>query len=106
MTEIEEPTPPWLTAKIDQRVALMLDTLGPAVSGFDEYTVVMTPLTEPEEDATPAEIQRWERACDNCGRYCHVGENFFTGHLVRDVEGHQVIFMFGACPECARKGRS
>jgi hypothetical protein len=102
----EEQTPAWLTAKVDQRVALILEVMGAAVKGIDDYTTVMTPLTEPAEGASPAEIQRWERMCDNCGRYCGVGEDFFTGHLVRDVEGHQVVFMFGSCPRCVEKEES
>lgn len=90
--------PAWVIAKVDQRLALMDEVLGPAVAGLDEYAAVMTPLTEPGENATPAEMLRWERACDNCDRYCR--DEFYTGHYRVEHKGTKVIFTFGSCPAC------
>jgi hypothetical protein len=88
--------PAWLTARVDQRLALMSDSALDAASA----NLVLTPLTEPDEDASPAVRQRWDRTCDNCRRYCPDDEPFFTGNLVRTWRGTPVIVVFGVCPDC------
>lgn len=116
-------TPPiWLTAKVDQRLALMEEAIGDVVeesiqlfhrlTGFKPAAevdmikqmmhgnVMMTPLTEPDEGSSPEEIARWERTCDNCGAFVPDGELFYTGQLVREFHGEQVILIFGVCPVC------
>lgn len=92
------PEPTWLVSKIDQRLALMEEHMGNAADVPAQ--VVMTPLTEPGEDATKEDFERWERTCDNCGRYCPPDSEFYTGHSVRMRGEVQVIFMFGVCPDC------
>jgi hypothetical protein len=94
--------PAWLTAMIDQRMALMEEHLGNPANV--PANVVMTPLTEPEEDATNADRERWERTCDNCGTYCDNDTPFYTGSTVRMRGNVQVIFMFGVCAPCKEAG--
>lgn len=94
MTEHHEPT--WLTSMIDQRLTLMRDHLPRQAP--EELPLLMTPLTEPPEDATPAQIEQWDHSCDNCGRY--VGTALHCGHVQRTLDRYQVIIMFGCCDDC------
>lgn len=91
--------PAWLTAVVDQRLALMKDTIGVDTVVRDGRTVMMTPLTEPPEGASQDEQDAWEFTCDNCGRYCP--ESMWMAHTERSAFGVQVLFMFGVCPPCA-----
>ena len=114
--------PAWLTAKVDQRLALMEEAIGDvvdesvemfhALTGFKpsadvdmiakmmQGNIMMTPLSEPDEGSSVEEIRRWERSCDNCETFVPDGELFFTGQLVREFHGQQVILVFGVCPAC------
>ena len=93
-----EKTPPWLAAKIDQRMALLEQAVGNKTL---DVSLVMTPLTEPREGASDAEHQRWDRSCDNCGRYCPPAADFYTGHVVRFLSnGTRVYISFGVCINC------
>lgn len=97
MTAQAEPA--WLSAKVDQRIAFMLDKSG---GWFPEGAVIATPLVEPEENATKEEVDRYERTCDNCGAFVPEGTLFFTGTSSRTLaSGHQVLVFFGACDQCA-----
>lgn len=93
--------PPWVTAMVDQRLAQMREAVGGSLAVFalTGASVVMTMLTEPPEDATRKQINRWERACDRCGVYCP--GSFYTGAIQREVEGIQFAIAYGACPLCA-----
>jgi hypothetical protein len=96
-----EKIPAWVVAKVDQRLALMADMLsrfGNPAPALAEYGLMMTPLSEPDEGATPDEYKIWDRSCDNCGRYCP--GDFFTGSVTRTKWGTQIVFTFGTCPEC------
>jgi hypothetical protein len=91
--------PVWLAAALEARV----ETLGGAVllgqAAATEAGVVMATLTEPPEHATPAQRDRWERTCDNCGAHCP--GTFYTGTAARLTRtGVQVIITFGVCPAC------
>jgi len=74
-----------------------------------EAGVIFTYLTEPSENATDEETARFERTCDRCGTYVPPepeGEDeskapFFTGQPTFDVNGVQVIILFGVCARCA-----
>lgn len=105
-------TPPWLSAMVDQRLAMMKDVftnhgLIPeamvALMIGAKYTVMMTPLTEPPEGASRKQQERWERSCDRCKRFVPKGRKFFTGYCNREAFGTTVTFMYGACPDCAGK---
>ena len=90
--------PAWLVALIDQRLALVEDKLGevPAVTHM-----VMTPLTEPREDATQREYDEWDRTCDSCRKFQPNGKNFYTGHIVRQLKSGLMVYMtFGVCESC------
>ena len=102
MERDEEKEPPWLTAMIDQRMALMEQELGPAVDGLQSYGVVLTLLTEPPEGSSHAVAERWERSCDRCGLYCPDDAEFYTGHATRELGGAKVMVAFGMCPACRR----
>jgi hypothetical protein len=94
-----EVIPAWLTAKVDQRLALMEEMAGELPSLANDKTLIMTPLTEPREGATQAEFEIWNRTCDNCGKDC-TGLDFYTGHMVRLWKGAKLMFTFGVCTEC------
>lgn len=98
--------PAWLTAKVDQRLAFMAEQFG-AVGSTDEMieaffkaqpTTLMTPLTEPPENAGQEQFEIWDKSCDNCGKWCP--NTLSTGHTSRTKWGTQIIFMFGVCPRC------
>jgi len=90
---------PWLAAAIDQRLALMQEMLdGDKIT--PTYSLIMSPLTEPRFGASRAEMEKWERTCDNCGAYCPDPIRFYTGSASREVFGLQVMFTFGACEKC------
>lgn len=90
--------PPWLTAKVDQRLALMVEKTG---GKFPEGALVAMPLTEPDDGASQEEIERWDRSCDNCGKFIPLGELLYTGSLMRELEsGQRVLINFGACATC------
>lgn len=99
----KEPEPAWLLAKVDQRLALMKEALGElGIRRLKSYTgVIITPVSEPAEDASLAEYERWEHSCDNCGKYCP--DSMWTGTVERELSGARVYISFGACPTCAGK---
>jgi hypothetical protein len=90
--------PAWLTAMLDQRLALIKETVEDPNTAFGLMNMVMTPLTEPREGATQEEYERWDQTCDNCGAY--VPGELFTGHVVRFLDAVQVIVSFGVCTPC------
>ena len=99
MTHHVEREAPWLQAKVDQRLALMKTMLG--TTGTVKMmgpTVVMSPLTEPPENATNAEFEKWDTSCDNCGRHDPIG--FQCGHVQRQWEGLNVLITVGVCDNC------
>jgi hypothetical protein len=93
------PEPAWLRLALDIRLAAILAVAG-GVGPFREFGFVMTTLTEPDEEASDEERERWERTCDHCGRYFSDEEEFYTGHASRIVEDVQILIAFGVCPEC------
>lgn len=90
--------PAWLTHLIDQRLALIEESIGHAVPTTN---IIMTPLTEPGPTATQRELEQWDRSCDNCGRHCPPPKQFYTGHIVRTLRaGTRVYMTFGVCQRC------
>lgn len=90
--------PVWLSVRVDQRIAFMLERTG---GEFPPGALIATLLTEPPEGASKEEIDRWDRTCDNCGKYVPKGQTLYTGSCDRTLpSGHQVIINFGACSEC------
>lgn len=101
---MKQETPPWLLAKVDQRLALMEHEIGKVTGerpNFTGYSLVMTSVTEPDEDVTPEQFEIWDKSCDNCGRYCPT--TLWTGHVTRFTWDVQVILTFGVCPQCKAK---
>lgn len=90
-------TPSWLTAALDQRLAQMDTATGGALP-LMQFDMVLMPLTEPEEDATPAERERWEFTCDNCGKYAP--STMLSGDITVVHRGMTMAITLGACPEC------
>lgn len=89
--------PAWLTALIDQRMALVEDKVAGKV---DADYLITTPLVEYGPDTRPG-FDRWDKTCDNpgCHRYCPT--TLFSGHIVRNLkQGNQVVMIFGVCPRC------
>lgn len=96
---------PWLSAKVDQRVALMVEHGALDIARENGTLFVMSLLDEGDEEMTSEELERWERTCDNCGRYippgATPGENgFYTGYTTRTVEDVQIMLAFGVCGTC------
>jgi hypothetical protein len=90
--------PPWLTAKVDQRLALMAQMMGPSLDLTPDDFLLLTPLTEPKEGASPEEMVAWDHMCDNCSRVTPLLQ---TGHIQLKFHGKNVIITFGCCPDCA-----
>jgi len=101
MTKEQEPA--WVQAKVDQRIAFMRDVMGHLGWALvkSQQALLMTPLTEPNENATQAEMDAWEHSCDNCGKPSK--GDLWTGSVSRSVDGVQVVITFGACGRCAGK---
>jgi len=59
--------PPWLTAKVESRLAELAFAAGLDPALLADKPIIMTTLTEPEEDTKEA-VDVWERTCDKCGR--------------------------------------
>lgn len=95
------PEPAWLTAKVDARLAEIKEAGGFLISA-EQQPIIMTFLDEGDPDMTEEEQERWERTCDNCGRYCPTvgGMAFYTGHVLRFVEDRQVLMAYGVCDDC------
>jgi hypothetical protein len=91
----------WMIAKVDQRIALMKEA-GAFDIASGEQPLIFSFLDEGDHEMTSAELARWERTCDRCGKYVpDIGtETFYTGHIVRTIEGRQVILAFGICGTC------
>lgn len=90
--------PTWLIAKVDQRLALMEQALKDEP---EQAQLIMSPLTEPRPGATRVEYLRWDRSCDGCGKYCPNSDDFYTGHLIRNLRNGQPVYLtFGVCADC------
>lgn len=99
MSTTDPDLPAWLTAKVDQRLAMFEQVLG---GQLEQLHIVMAPLSEPDEDASPEEFEQWDRTCDNCGRYCKEPLEFYTGGVVRYLkDGQPVHLTFGVCKDCS-----
>lgn len=94
-------TPPWLTALVDQRLALVEESGVPAAaSALGKIPLIVTPLTEPPPNATHVQHSRWDRTCDGCGEYCPYPKDFYTGQVQRTTStGILVVMFFGVCKE-------
>lgn len=96
---------PWLSAMVDQRVALMVEKGALDIARENGTLFVMSLLDEGNDEMSDEERERWERTCDNCGRYIPVDavdgpDGFYTGYTSRTVEGIQIMLAFGVCGTC------
>lgn len=92
--------PAWLTHLVDQRLALLDDKV---LSKFTSngYELIVLPLgTHPSDDASEAELLKWERTCDHCGHYSGPDEDFYTSHTVREYKGYAILLILGVCESC------
>jgi hypothetical protein len=90
--------PAWLLAKTDQKLADMRDNLtADRLAGFK---AVLIPLFDPAPGVDDTGGGRWDRTCDNCGKYCPDGTPYFVGQTKREMHGKSVFLTFGACSEC------
>lgn len=94
--------PAWLIEAVTERMAKDQAVLANAMAAT-QSNIVMVFLSEPAEDTPPEERERWERTCDNCGRYCPDEEQFFTGLVHMPLGNGHVEVTFGACPDCLKK---
>lgn len=94
--------PAWLTAKVDQKIQLVKEPML-AAARANNAGIVMTFLDEGRAEMTDEERERWERTCDRCQTYVPDEGEFWTGHVVREVEGQQVMMAFGLCGPCRRQ---
>lgn len=92
---------PWLTAKVDQRVEFMIQNGALALAQQNGSFFIMSFLDEGKEDMTDEERERWERTCDNCGKYADPrNEEFYTGYTARTIDDVQIVLAFGICGTC------
>jgi hypothetical protein len=86
-----------------ETIADRLKEAEPALAGLDkpEWQAILIPLTDPGENSTAAERERWERQCDRCDMDCRT-QDFHTGAVkLRTPNGLEVTMTFGLCPTCA-----
>lgn len=96
-----ETLPAWLSAKVDQRLALIDQHAAPAALAH-QFPLILTPLAEPDEHATAADRAKWERTCDCCSKHCPWPVKFYTGHVQRELpSGVLVVMTYGVCEEHA-----
>lgn len=97
--------PAWLDAAVDQRLAWAKVRIAQIPAPMLKAAVIETPLKEPPPGT---DVARWDRTCDNCGRFVPPsdgeGELFYTGSMVRDVSGVPVVICFGTCKDCKDVG--
>lgn len=91
--------PPWVVAKIDQRLA----KAGTVLPALPVNAVILMALTEPPDNCTPAQYKTWDRSCDCCGVYVPDTGNFYTGQSMYDHHGQRIRFTFGVCEMCKVK---
>jgi hypothetical protein len=100
MSDMEEFSPPWLVAKVDQRLELMIQHGALAIARESGAPMIMTFLDEGSPGMSEEERERWERTCDRCGEYIPDDGEFYTGHMNRTIEGIQIFMAFGVCGSC------
>ncbi len=106
MSDPIEYSPTWLVEKIDARLAFMVEHGALDIARESGARVIMAFLDEGSEHMTEEERERWERTCDNCGKYVPPEPErdnyteFYTGHMARTVEGIQILMAFGVCGTC------
>ncbi len=94
--DITEPS--WLSAKVDQRIAFV-DQQGGFDAAIEAGAVLAVFLSEPEDNAGPLEITRWEHTCDGCGKY--LPNDLHGGRATRTYRGVIVEITFGCCKACS-----
>jgi hypothetical protein len=91
---------PWLMAKVDQRLALIVEGLGGNLDAFKNLgtTTIVTPLCEPKED-TEKGVYVWENSCDGCDAF--LGSDALTMfHAFRQKGEMKFVFTLGVCEAC------
>lgn len=89
--------PAWLISLVDQRMALVEESVG-KMPPASLPTIVMTPLCE---QPSIIDFDRWNRSCDCCGTYCPPADHFYGGHITRTLRnGIPVNMTFGVCQSC------
>ena len=84
-----------------EKIAERLMMAQPVLRVANDYALVLIPLTEPDENATPAEREAWETSCDRCGAQC-LGMDFHTGAVTVRPYGRDVTLTFGLCERCQK----
>jgi len=88
------------SAWMRETVAARLNQMPAIKRAAVHYEIVMLMLTEPPEDATKEERDRWETQCDRCGKQCEPGQDFHTGSLTPNEFGGRIAITFGLCDAC------
>lgn len=93
--------PAKLVAMIDQRVAFIKEQTKDV--GFGLANTIVSALTEPDENASDLDYERWERTCDMCGTYVPPEASFYNGAVLRPLRMDVDLTLFySVCPVCAR----
>ena len=100
MSKPEEYSPPWLVEKVEKRINLIVSQGAVVYAKKSGAPFIMTFLDEGDPEMTDEERERWERTCDNCGRYIPEDGEFYTGHMARIVDDVQIMIAFGVCGIC------
>lgn len=91
--------PAWLISLVDQRMALVEESIGKMLP-TSLPTIVMTPLAEKPDVVS---FERWNRTCDCCDSYCPDSAAFYAGHITRQLRnGIPVNMTFGVCEACKK----
>lgn len=100
--ELWENKPVWLTARLDQRLAMIEDKVFDIARAHGIH-IIMTPLSEEPPGCSEKEAKRWNRTCDNCKVYVPDGPGFYTGQAEARKHKFLVLIPFGCCAACAGK---
>lgn len=98
-----KPDPPaWVQAAVDQRIAAMKPFLA-EIKKFPERTVILTPLSEPPDEADDHARLLWERTCDCCNYFVPPERKFFTGHMEHEMTDKNIVLVLtlGVCEQHA-----
>lgn len=104
MEAIVVPEPPWLQAKVDQKIAHLQASIPTEMLLLTH--IVVTPLTEPPPGSNQFLKRAWDKMCDNCNTY---DKHIVCGRVEQDwaielpngrTHYGMYVIVWGSCSDC------
>jgi len=96
------PLLPNITAKIDQRLAMLKQ-----LSGWPfAVDVIMCQLTDPPNLCTQEEYAKWDRSCDSCDTFVPLGTNFNGLAYSTTKDGKWITICYSLCDDCFTRAQA